>query len=474
MSLYRCAACGSPNVVTDTQKEGYDYVKGAIGTVVLGVGGAAAGINGKTKQVYKCPDCGLTLNEPMAFEIKTLIDIGVMSPSARSNLKLAGVPVDWQTFTRKYKNIEKDAFVTESSNAIPAQPAVSAPVEPEKPALPMDEIDMNRRVYKVARASYVKACEQWALECEKIKKTRDQLIKEQTQQEKDKLIKKITDTRDDELDRVETLEGKTLKKKADAEAKLATLGFFKMSEKRETKKLIEKLTQDLTDFALAIHEAESEYESQMAQLDNKLGEKRSAIHKAVYKKHPCPKKPELPNEMTTLKADGSKATGIDLVNMALKEEIFRFVEDNGSVTYAQIKDGCAALTDLTDARVRTFISELEKEFSIMKTGKNYSVIYVMNPEWSSGRLLSDEDLSAYEEYQRRLAEKREKAKKENEEMKNKILSIMKGKGKVTIGDVRGYSAEFDTPKTAALMRQLAENGTIKETVDRGRKYYEYK
>ena len=77
MALYRCSACGSPNVVIDTQKEGYDYVKGAIGTVLLGVGGAVAGIDGKTKQVFKCPDCGLTLNESMAFEIKTLIDIGV-------------------------------------------------------------------------------------------------------------------------------------------------------------------------------------------------------------------------------------------------------------------------------------------------------------------------------------------------------------------------------------------------------------
>ena len=55
----------------------------------------------------------------------------------------------------------------------------------------MDEIDMNRRVYKFVRAGYVKACEQWTAECVQIKKTRDQLSKEQTQQEKDKLIKKI-------------------------------------------------------------------------------------------------------------------------------------------------------------------------------------------------------------------------------------------------------------------------------------------
>lgn len=46
MGLYRCAACGSPNVMIDTQAGGikYNYLKGAVGTVLLGVGGAAAGI----------------------------------------------------------------------------------------------------------------------------------------------------------------------------------------------------------------------------------------------------------------------------------------------------------------------------------------------------------------------------------------------------------------------------------------------
>ena len=70
MCTYRCAACGSPHVVCEQQKEGYNYVKGAIGTAVLGVGGAVAGVNGKSKQVYKCADCGLTLDHPMESSIK--------------------------------------------------------------------------------------------------------------------------------------------------------------------------------------------------------------------------------------------------------------------------------------------------------------------------------------------------------------------------------------------------------------------
>lgn len=106
MALFRCAACGSPNVVTDTQKEGYDYVKGAIGTVVLGVGGAVAGLDGKEKTVYKCPDCGTTLSYCMSEQLKAIIDMGVSSEEMRAHLKLNGVPVNWASLSYQYRNID--------------------------------------------------------------------------------------------------------------------------------------------------------------------------------------------------------------------------------------------------------------------------------------------------------------------------------------------------------------------------------
>ena len=108
MSLYRCAACGSPNVVTDTQTGGikYNYVKGAISTVALGVGGAAAGITNETQRVFKCPDCGITLTYAMPQDMKNLIDIGVMSADARNKLSYSGIPITWDFLLSKYKNIE--------------------------------------------------------------------------------------------------------------------------------------------------------------------------------------------------------------------------------------------------------------------------------------------------------------------------------------------------------------------------------
>lgn len=110
MGLYRCAACGSPNVMIDTQAGGikYNYLKGAVGTVLLGVGGAAAGIGSQQQTVYKCPDCGMVLTYPMSEALADLIDIGVMYPKARSQLKLMNVDVPWEFIEKKYKNIDPE------------------------------------------------------------------------------------------------------------------------------------------------------------------------------------------------------------------------------------------------------------------------------------------------------------------------------------------------------------------------------
>ena len=106
--LYRCAACGSPHVVETTQTDGikYDFVKGAIGTVVLGTGGAVAGVTNRTKKAYQCPDCGLTLDHPMPMELKCSIDLGVSSSRMRNGILVGGMQFTWEEITKQFRNIE--------------------------------------------------------------------------------------------------------------------------------------------------------------------------------------------------------------------------------------------------------------------------------------------------------------------------------------------------------------------------------
>lgn len=106
MSLYRCAACGSPRVVESSEQSGYSYSKGLLCTLILGGGGAAAGINGKTKKVYKCPDCGLTLDKPMSNDLQFAIDVAaVRSDPEKRIVEFQGHQLSWDTLARTYKNI---------------------------------------------------------------------------------------------------------------------------------------------------------------------------------------------------------------------------------------------------------------------------------------------------------------------------------------------------------------------------------
>ena len=113
--LYRCAACGSPRVVADTKAEGYSLSKAFVGTMIIGPVGAVAGVNGKSKYYYHCPDCGATLSYPMGASTASMIDKYLQNPS----LNTSALSV-WK---ERYKNIEWEPErlhnpISNSSNAL--------------------------------------------------------------------------------------------------------------------------------------------------------------------------------------------------------------------------------------------------------------------------------------------------------------------------------------------------------------------
>lgn len=102
MALYRCAACGSSHVVSDTQSGGYNYKKGLLGSILFGSGGATAGINGKTQTVYKCSACGLTLTYCMPTEILVKVEQGLIDPHFSR--------IEWEGLKKSYANLEESAL----------------------------------------------------------------------------------------------------------------------------------------------------------------------------------------------------------------------------------------------------------------------------------------------------------------------------------------------------------------------------
>ena len=98
IAIYRCAACGSPRVKADEKREGYSITKGIVGTAIFGNVGAVAGINGKKKTYYHCPDCGTTLSYPMGRTILNVINEYISNPSANESAL--------RSWKKNYPNIE--------------------------------------------------------------------------------------------------------------------------------------------------------------------------------------------------------------------------------------------------------------------------------------------------------------------------------------------------------------------------------
>lgn len=53
-----CPNCGHVMTPVGSKSRGFSFKKALLGTVLFGTGGAAAGINGKKEDIYKCPHCG--------------------------------------------------------------------------------------------------------------------------------------------------------------------------------------------------------------------------------------------------------------------------------------------------------------------------------------------------------------------------------------------------------------------------------
>ncbi len=292
MSLYRCAACGSPNVVTDTQNDGvkYDYLKGAVGTVVLGVGGAAAGITSKISQVYKCPDCGITLTYPMPEEIKQAIEFGIMDADARENLTLMGVPVLWSTLVTKYKNIE---------SGLADEAIKSRKLDEENAKISYEEVIARGLEEEQAFMSDQTAME----EMQKIWEIEQKTLAPQVQQQIEYLIlskrKQISDKQqkskakfDKEEKELSSKEQKLLDEYNALQKHLSSLGLFKMSEKKHTQARMDDIDKHLASIKAMLVASVSERKKVIAKLNEDEANINELTEKEIYVLNRVPSSPK--------------------------------------------------------------------------------------------------------------------------------------------------------------------------------------
>lgn len=257
MALYHCASCGSPNVKTDSETSGvkYNYVKGAIGTAVLGVGGAVAGIENKTQQVFKCPDCGLTLSYPLGEPYKSLIDTGVSSLEGRKTLNINGFPMSWENIVKKFPNIESGCADLEAKIETEAQNKSKAQTVEYLLSLWQKDNIEDMEFLKKTPEEIETAQKEWEENKATLTAKREQHFKSELDEIKFQVPKLETEktTKLNELKKQTEDVSEELKK---LQSQFSSLGAFKLSEKAKLKK--------------AISEAETKIVSLKLEVDNKI------------------------------------------------------------------------------------------------------------------------------------------------------------------------------------------------------------
>ncbi|GEM_PF-3676462 len=377
MALYRCAACGSPNVVTDMENGGvnYNYVKGAVGTVLLGAGGAMSGIQSKKEQVFKCPDCGLTLKEPMDFEIKTLIDIGVMSAEARKKLKLNGVAIDWEFLTRKYKNIEKgiaDEVLQMQASADANSDEIRAQTNRMIAETLMEMKQKTDAEIVIMEHENIDELQQaWELNSAETRTMREKIYNDRVAEldlsfsEKERSLRLNFQRK---LAKLEEQVATLNKESANLSEKLSTLGFFKMGEKKKTVQQINEITVQLTDLDGKKTELETENTTIIEDLQKQKKAALLAVKMDIDNTYPLTQSPVERNHQLDYfrklhnDASNPKFTSVMKDIIFLKEMLcFAFEFYNREVSYGDFDELAEILSFVLELQKGTPAEEISKQ-----------------------------------------------------------------------------------------------------------------
>ena len=170
MSLYRCAVCGSPNVVKIEKNDGFSYSKALAGTAVFGTVGAVAGINGKKSYAYSCPDCGTTLPQPMDSVTKEKIDLVMTNPDALAPVLYPNI---YNQYSYLYRQREKQREL-ESAQRI--EKYASCPIDSSNPLnISADDFIKAQNVFKEAYLQLQNCFDSFNNESSCIPKARDEI-----------------------------------------------------------------------------------------------------------------------------------------------------------------------------------------------------------------------------------------------------------------------------------------------------------
>lgn len=299
MALHRCAACGSPNVVTDTQAGGisYNYKKGVVGTVVLGAGGAVAGIENKTQTVYKCADCGMVLSYPMDAETKNVIDLGVRHAEARENLKLYGISVSWDFLKNKYTNIEEgfaDEMIRMRNESEAQLRKMTTDFIAGQVLEKLNAIQADLIAYEKGIDNYDELQQAWEQASKSVLLNREKALDEAVASLNADIKQQLEQVKTAAMDSNRKLAAKEQSLTAEKEMltiKLSSLGLFKFAEKKATQSRMEEIEKELAELRKKVSDLESDLQKEIQKLKDSLTSRKEQLSGEIEKKYPLGESP---------------------------------------------------------------------------------------------------------------------------------------------------------------------------------------
>ena len=147
------------------------------------------------------------------------------------------------------------------------------------------------------RKEYEEKLVVWKNETSRIKTLREQSLNEKVTAEKELRLKKIEDEKSHIIQQAETIKQDSQKKKALAEEELSSLGFFKLSEKKNARQTIENMTAAIEKADRDIATAEEKYSQAMKSLAHEMDKFKEKTKKDVEKRYQLPEEPKKPSFM---------------------------------------------------------------------------------------------------------------------------------------------------------------------------------
>ena len=136
-----------------------------------------------------------------------------------------------------------------------------------------------------------------------------------------------------------------------SQERLASLGFFKVGEKKECRKLIKELSEKVAAADTTINEIKRTYEQDIRDISAKLKSKREKLRREINERYKLPEEPCPPG-----------VSPGQLANMRAQDAIVKTLRKQGMMKIEEIMEKCSAVRGMTQQRVNMLLRQDDRIF----------------------------------------------------------------------------------------------------------------